>query len=85
MRKGWDCDYDKRPLPEPEVKPMRNSVTLKYNKQKCMPIEIVFHLYNGDDDDAWFVWPTHWLVFIDPLKQVSRLRANQSLLLLQSD
>jgi hypothetical protein len=51
MRKGWDCDYDKRPLPEPEVKPMRNSVTLKYNKVKCMPIEIVFHLYNGDREN----------------------------------
>ena len=51
MRKGWDCDYDKRPLPESEVKPMRNSVTLKYNKVKCMPIEIVFHLYNGDREN----------------------------------
>jgi hypothetical protein len=30
---------------------MRNSVTLKYNKVKCMPIEIVFHLYNGDREN----------------------------------
>ena len=37
-----------------EVKPMRKSVTLKYNKQKCMPTEKHFHLYNGDREHYIF-------------------------------